>query len=259
MNALFQITFRNLLGGGSLVLLALSHANAATVFNEDFADISDWQHLGGVVWTQQSYTETVFHDVVGTIDGAAATNRTNPGVMFDANLAGPGTLDLDLVWRSMSSGTNQAFSYTLQDNASTTPGYLSSVRHFVRQDGTFEFRVRDDAGTLIASADVASQSWPFSPPDGFITINTHRDASGVWTVTRSDTGVILSVAESTVATGFDFNTLEIVEAADTAGASENRRVDNVSLDITAVPEPASAALIGLGLCGLISRRIIGRL
>ncbi|MFC7335783.1 PEP-CTERM sorting domain-containing protein [Haloferula chungangensis] len=91
------------------------------------------------------------------------------------------------------------------------------------------------------------------------TISFAENTSGTYSQTFTLTGYSWSVDESPGLTGsitsvLDFDFIQVAFATDMANADGSGAVSIDNLSIQAIPEPSSAALLGLGLSGLLLRR-----
>lgn len=90
---------------------------------------------------------------------------------------------------------------------------------------TFDFDIQNTAGTSLIGGAITSSP---NAPGG----NIYGDIVVTGTVDTASSDIVISIGAST----------------------GQIRVDNIQLDLTAVPEPSSAALLGLGGLALILRR-----
>jgi hypothetical protein len=215
MNKKIKTTMSLAAAMGSLVL-ATGSANAAVIFTEDFEDstASGTGLVNG--WPSTDFT-TISNMFESNVANAAATDGTTLGSRFGLSTNG-GVATADL---------GSALSLTFADNTT----YTLDFTHFGR-DGlggdTVTATIMTAGGSILKTETFAL----VVPGDLEIRTLSYSTSGGA------------EVGED----------IQIRFAASTAGFGNQGGIDNIVLDATAVPEPSTTALLGLGGLALILRR-----
>lgn len=248
---------------GMAVLACVGQGHAATLFNENFADISEWQTgiFSSNPWTTtlNDGDETVV--IAGDPFTMPSNNQVHPAGITAAMNAST-TLDVNLDVRLKTFATGNEFFYTLFSENPQVPGDISTITLNVRHPSNAASRSVNLLIRQATSPDPSDDITVFN--SGFTTaalgddgdpfpINVSRSGSGVWTV-KVDGTQIISGSESTLSTGLKIDFIRFQELADSLGGAERRVFDNLSISTTIIPEPGSIYLLGMGVLGLSSFR-----
>lgn len=250
------------------VLAWIGQAQSATLYNEDFAAINDWQlgFSGSTPWT------TLLNDGDETvvIAGGAPINTyampSNNQVLsagITSAINALTTLNVNLDVRLKSFATGNEFFYTLFSQNPQVVGDIAAITLNVRHPsnaasgGSVNLLI-SRATTNDPAGNVTVFNSGFTPvtlgDDGDpFPINVSRSGAGQWTVTV-DGNQIISGSESTLTTGLKIDFIRFQELADSLGGAERRVFDNFSISTTVIPEPGSVSLLCLGLVGLLRFR-----
>ena len=218
---------KNILTLGTFATLAAS-SQASVLFTETFDDNSNGWTAGTVA--------------VGTLslNGQATANNNLYTIGAGATVL---TLEADVTWNT---GGTPWFYMGLNDGAAAADG--SSTLGTFGGSGANGWRYRDGASGATTNSSVGY------PTDGVRTDHFTM----TYTITGGD--VIMTTAMNGGAVGIAFDTLDsdftnIDGIYFRAGSGGNAVFDNVVVsDNIAVPEPSSAALLGLGGLALLLRR-----
>ena len=256
------LVFAGLLGLFSFA----STAHSATTYRETFqsstatgdktASFFGWNHLLGtgtgdaatdVSTTNQSWSANVNLGVNG---GETAVNANITGTNTDHGLFGfriggeVGAKDQFLI----STGEYSPGSSNLLESMSMNYWQRNAGSSIIR----FAIQVGDD---WYVSANTFTATGQTQASPGTLTVNF---ATELWlgisvsstTLTATPSGTAAALATGTV-NGFGF----YGDAGTAQGATQDLRMDDFAVSVTAIPEPSSyAALVGLGALGLVAFR-----
>jgi len=239
-------------------------ASAATIFADDFADLSQWlaPHGGGAAGVD---SETGSRTVLGR-DG---TISTIPAMEIQANLSSAisltdGTLQtitMDTVIRVNSALNNLIIEFR---NEGASAGEFHRLYSSVNGTGQLEAREYIVPDTEVVNNDgPPAPSFPFNNVDGdYFTHRMEFDVpSATWTISTDHSGSMTVHSSWTAAQTvgeIDRIRLRMAAPGGTAPFDQSRYfIDSVNLTTTLIPEPATLGLLGIGgliMAGLRRRR-----
>jgi hypothetical protein len=251
-----KITFRLLI---TLLCCCLQNTNAIAdtiVWSEDWTGVAD-----GAASDAATSTGAGFLDYTGTVNiaGEAAVITPDGGsdrIEFETSPEGncvAGFFEFDISVVEGNGGSVNMFfqmvdGLSRSTNGAPLPNFADTVSSSA---GGNNFNLSTTPTTVRWYFNVSGADITYVAPDGSTTtlINNTYDAwSGTTAQGLSQTG---SGQGGGLPTNIDTAVIQLFNSA----AGSTWTVDNASLShITAVPEPASAGLFGLVVCGLVCRR-----
>ncbi|GAA5482709.1 PEP-CTERM sorting domain-containing protein [Haloferula sargassicola] len=100
----------------------------------------------------------------------------------------------------------------------------------------------------------ATTSWTLTLTDGSSNVVWSQNVNFASAAAQNDDGDVQTITPNFTGNLGESYTLTFTRTAESFGSNGRHALDNLSFNQTTVPEPASAALIGLGAVGLLRRR-----
>lgn len=210
---------------GSLALA--TSANAAVIFTEDFEGWDGTTGLAGT-FSDGSFTNTTWANSAFTLDNGGNLLRPNPTASAWLN---PMPAELGTTFAVIHSGSTAT--------ADVGVNFLDNTVYTL----TFTQFKRDDTADESITALIATTGGSVLQSDTFAAVGVNDTY-----LTRTVTWTTNGGAE--VSQGIR---IQFVDPTST-GTSPQVAIDNIALDAIAVPEPSTAALLGLGGLALLRRR-----
>ena len=216
-------------------LACANQARATILFNEDFADVSEWSLDGTNPWTTTlndgdetvviaggSPINTYAMPSQNQIHPAGITSALGPSSILDVNLA--------VRMKGFPSPTAGSFQYTLFSENPQVPGDIATITLFVKHptsnggsDGQISLLVRQATGIdpatdiTVFSSGLVGYGAHSDSADPF-PIDVSRDGTGLWTVDFNGSPLI-SGTESILSTGLKIDYIRFQEFTDSSGGT----------------------------------------
>lgn len=229
------------------VAMFVGTANAATI-TEDFEGVTvpalpaGWGTIGSAPTTAANGNPGNALNVAG----GGTSYLVTPGVAFDASQDFSGSFDFQVTDTAFYSRTSFILG-DIQDGLDGTAGEFLDVVLRVKTFGQ-RASVTDGDGTEIIPANVGNNDREIDP-------NTWYTMAVDWTATSGTTGdlsLTWGAAEFMNVTGYTFTENDVAFGFGTTNKSG--LFDNINITGSAIPEPASLALVGLGSLLIAGRR-----